>query len=279
MSYKTVLVHVDDGARRQRHIAVAAAIALLDDGHLVGVAPTGLTRLLYQNAMAGGLAPNLSRHLDSLRDRAARALAGFQARAAALGVHTVEARMIDDEAGPGVSLLARYADLVVIGQGAGGDPAPYVVLNSARPVLIVPPGDDAGAPARRVLICWNASREAGRAVSAALPLLRRAGAVHVAVFDAARDAAAHGPRPGVAIADHLARHGVRSTVSVRACPRRGAFRHPDDIGAALLAQAAELSSDLLVMGAYGHSRLRETILGGVTRTVLRDMTMPALMAH
>jgi len=112
-------------------------------------------------------------------------------------------------------------------------------------------------------------------VSAALPLLQRAGQVHVAVFDAQLHAAEHGDHPGADLLQFLARHGVQAKLLLLdgGATRRG------DIGEALLTQVSELSADLLVMGAYGHSRLRETILGGVTRTVLQSMTIPVLMAH
>jgi len=106
-------------------------------------------------------------------------------------------------------------------------------------------------------------------------LLQRAEHVHVAIFDAQVHAAEHGEQPGAELLQYLARHGVQAKVHLLdgGGVRRG------DIGEALLSQAADLSADLLVMGAYGHSRLRETILGGVTRTILQSMTIPVLMAH
>nr|WP_314637774.1 universal stress protein [uncultured Janthinobacterium sp.] len=288
MTYKTVLLHVDDSASRGARIDAAASIAQACGGHLTGVALTGVSRLLYQNQPDLDADPNLALHLNFLRERAAHALDGFEAQVRAAGVASFEQRVVDDEAAGGMSLLARYADLVVISQYNAKDKSPsvmrdfpaYVLLHSGRPVLIVPyapplPLLAPPAAARNVLISWNASKEASRAVSAALPLLQRAEHVHVAIFDAQVHAAEHGEQPGAELLHYLARHGVDARVHLLdgGGVRRG------DIGEALLSQAADLSADLLVMGAYGHSRLRETILGGVTRTILQSMTIPVLMAH
>ncbi|MGK5064511.1 universal stress protein [Janthinobacterium sp. LB3P112] len=288
MTYKTVLLHIDDSAGRAARIEAAASIAQACGGHLTGVALTGVSRLLYQNQPDLDADPNLSLHLNFLRERATRALDGFEAQVRAAGVASFEQRVLDDEAAGGISLLARYADLVVISQYNAKDKSPsvmrdfpaYVLLHSGRPVLIVPyaaplPLLAPPAAARNVLISWNASKEASRAVSAALPLLQRAGQVHVAIFDAQVHATEHGELPGAELTHYLARHGVEARLHLLdgGGVRRG------DIGEALLSQAADLSADLLVMGAYGHSRLRETILGGVTRTILQSMTIPVLMAH
>ncbi|WP_332861954.1 universal stress protein [Janthinobacterium svalbardensis] len=288
MTYKTVLLHIDDSAGRAARIEAAASIAQACGGHLTGVALTGVSRLLYQNQPDLDADPNLSLHLNFLRERATRALDGFEQQVRAAGVASFEQRVVDDEAAGGISLLARYADLVVISQYNAKDKSPsvmrdfpaYVLLHSGRPVLIVPyapplPLLAPPAAAGNVLISWNASKEASRAVSAALPLLQRAGQVHVAIFDAQVHAAEHGEQPGAELVHYLARHGVEARLHLLdgGGVRRG------DIGEALLSQAADLSADLLVMGAYGHSRLRETILGGVTRTILQSMTIPVLMAH
>ena len=288
MTYKTVLLPIDDSAGRAARIDAAASIAQACGGHLTGVALTGVSRLLYQNQPDLDADPNLSLHLNFLRERATRALDGFEQQVRAAGVASFEQRVLDDEAAGGISLLARYADLVVISQYNAKDKSPsvmrdfpaYVLLHSGRPVLIVPyapplPLLAPPAAARNVLISWNASKEASRAVSAALPLLQRAGQVHVAIFDAQVHAPEHGEQPGAELTHYLARHGVEARLHLLdgGGVRRG------DIGEALLSQAADLSADLLVMGAYGHSRLRETILGGVTRTILQSMTIPVLMAH
>jgi nucleotide-binding universal stress UspA family protein len=122
------------------------------------------------------------------------------------------------------------------------------------------------------MVAWNASREAARAIGDAMPLLERAKAVTVASVNARPDARGHGEDPGADIGAHLARHGVR--VDVTRLEARDI-----DVPNAILSHLADAGSDLLVMGCYGHSRLREMVLGGVTRTILREMTVPVLMAH
>jgi nucleotide-binding universal stress UspA family protein len=139
-------------------------------------------------------------------------------------------------------------------------------------VLVVPHTGSFTSVGRRVLVGWNASREATRAVHDALPLLAGAESVTVSAVNPRRGLGAHGEEPGSDIARHLARHGVRVTVEHTAAPEIGAA----DI---LLNRASELSADLLVVGAYGQSRLREFLLGGVTRSLLREMTVPVLLSH
>jgi nucleotide-binding universal stress UspA family protein len=195
------------------------------------------------------------------------------------GFERAEWRESEADALDAVALQARYADLVVIGQqnaewpsGVHRDFERSVPLAVGRPVLVVPYAFERRPVGQRVLIAWNASREAGRAVSDALPLLKRASHVHVVAFQPETSGAAHGAEPGADIALYLTRHGVKVTVS--------RYDAPDvDIGNQLLSRAFDLSADLIVMGAWGHSRLQELVLGGVTRTILDSMTVPVLMAH
>jgi nucleotide-binding universal stress UspA family protein len=196
-----------------------------------------------------------------------------------MGVNSFESHLVDDEAGAGVSLQAHYSDLVVIGQTDLEDPSPatlpdfpeYVVINSGRPVMIVPYAGQFDTVGKRVLVAWDASTSATRAVTAAIPLLKRADIVEVLVFNADDQGDAHGEQPGADIALYLARHNIRVNV-VRQ-------KSKIDIGNALLSAATDFASDLIVMGGYGHTRFREILLGGVTRTVLESMTVPVLMAH
>jgi nucleotide-binding universal stress UspA family protein len=125
---------------------------------------------------------------------------------------------------------------------------------------------------KRVLVGWNAGREAARAVQDALPLLMAAESVTVLTVNPEIGLGGHGEEPGADIALHLARHGVRVTVEHMTAPEISA-------GDVILNRAFELSADLLVIGAYGHSRLREMVLGGVTRSLLQQMTVPVLMSH
>ena len=178
-----------------------------------------------------------------------------------------------------LGMHARYADLVVPGQ-VDPDQPPYVghhlpeevVLSAGRPALIEPYDWALETLGDRVLIAWDASREAARAVSDALPILERAGSVLVASVNPKQTPLGHGELPGADIALHLARHGIDVEV-------RSIEVDQMEIGEALLSFAADAARDLLVMGAYAHSRLRELVLGGATRTVLGRTTLPVLMAH
>jgi nucleotide-binding universal stress UspA family protein len=138
-------------------------------------------------------------------------------------------------------------------------------------VLLVPYAGRFPDAGKRVLVAWNASAEASRAIADALPLLARAESVNVIVFETGK-AGDHGEEPGADAALYLARHGVKATVS--------RYGSPDiDIGSQILSRAADMTADLIVMGAYGHSRMRELVLGGATRTILESMTAPVLMSR
>ncbi len=279
MSYKTILVHVDESIRAGERIKIAAAIAMTQNAHLIGTAMTGASRYLVQAMMLADTDPNLRAHLDFLRKRAERGLDDFDNCVRRLGLPSFEKRLVDDEAGAGVCLQARYADLVVIGQNDPGELSPvvmpdfpqYVVLHSGRPVLLVPYAGQFDDIGKRVLVAWDASMSATRAVAGAIPLLKRAQVVEVVVFNPQLQPQAHGAQPGADLAVFLARHGIKIDVSLRQTDR--------EIGDALLSLAADKDADLIIMGGYGHARFREILLGGATRTALETMTVPVLMSH
>lgn len=271
--YKTILVHVDGAAGASGRIALAVELARRHGAHLIGAAFTGLSRFVYHDASVDLARTVLAPYMDGLYRKAESELDQFTRAAAALP--SCEARLVDDEAGAGLVLAARYADLVVLGQrepgtpaAAAGDLVAQVLLACARPLLVVPYAGAGAASGRRVLAGWNGSVEAVRAMTAALPLLRRADHVAVAMVG---PAAAGGPSADADLAAWLGRHGI-AAANVRASADHEA-------GAGLLSLVADLGADLLVMGAYGHARLRELVLGGATRTVLQAMTVPVLVAH
>lgn len=285
MDFKTILVHVDDSVRSSARVGAAAAIARRSGGHVIGAALSGISRFLYQSMPSEASDPTLALHLDFLRERGRDALALFTKQMETGAVASYESRLIDDEAGAGISLHARAADLVVIGQAEPGqsgalmaDFPAYVVIHSGRPVLLLPFGIGECDPGRRILVSWDASREAARALQLALPLMAAATSVTIAVFDTRGDNRTVADATAADPVQYLARHGIAAELLVAPVEhKRGTRRH--DVGDALLLLAAARSADLLVMGAYGHSRFRETILGGATRTVLEGMTIPVLMAH
>lgn len=277
--YKTILVHVDGTARAAQRIEIAARLALLHDAHLVGTAPIGLSLYVFP---VGGLEPGLPTvtfPIEELRSEADRALDAFETSVRQAGVDKFERRRIDEESGVGVSMQARYADVVVISQSAPGASLPhlradfpeYVLLNCARPVLVVPAAGLQGPFGKRIAVAWNGSANAVRAITSAIPLMRSAEQVNLVVFNSDTEEDIHGKVPGADMALYLARHGVRVEVT--------ATDTDEDAGEALLAYAADNSIDLIVMGAYGRSRFREILLGGATRTVLRASPLPLWMAH
>lgn len=274
MSYKTIIVHVDQSRHAAARIRLAAEIAIAEEAHLVGAAMTGISRFIYPDGTV-----SLDLVLQELRDGTQKDLNNFEQIARQMGVSSYESRLTEDDAAGGLALQSRYADLVIVSQtdpdevGDGGpsDLPEYVLLNTARPLLIVPHSGYFEKPGQNVLIAWDGSIEATRAVSNALPILRHAKQVTLVLFNVPRYGVVHGQEPGADIALYLVRHGVKVHVN-------NVFTEID-IGNALLSLAADNSADLLVMGGYGHSRFREVLLGGVTQTILKTMTLPVMLSH
>lgn len=285
MAFPTILVHVDDSSGTPGRVRLAAQLALRANGHLVGAAPTGVSRFLYHSMPPEKDDPTLALHLDMLREQARALLSDFAAQCEHLRVPSFEARVLDDDAGAGLSLHGRGADLLVIGQAApharalAADLPAHLITHAGRPVLLVPHALQPATVGRRIVLSWDGGREAARALQLALPLLKDADAVSIALFELAGDshtldeALAADPRPW------LARHGVQAQLTVHAVDPHRMRNRRHEVGGRLLAVAADTGADLLVMGAYGHSRFRESILGGVTKTVVEAMTLPVLMAH
>lgn len=277
--YKTILVHVDETARSARRIDVAARLANSYDAHLVGAAVTGLASYLLPEAGLDPGASAIAFPIEELHAEADRVLDLFDRRAAEQGVRSFERRRIDDEAGTGISLHARYCDLVVISQCALDEFTPrlrtdfpeYVILNCVRPVLVLPSKGVTGEIGQRITVAWNGSSNALHAVTSAIPMLQRAQLVNLVVFDPVIDTDQHGDVPGADIGLYLARHGIRLDVTTA--------HAGGDAGEALLSFAADHGTDMIVMGAYGHSRFSEILLGGVSRTALLSSPIPLWMAH
>ena len=172
--------------------------------------------------------------------------------------------------------IARRFDLAVVGQaepdkaGAQELVAEGALFSSGRPVVIVPYIQKAGLTLDRVMVCWDASRNAARAIADAMPFLKRARAIDVVIV--ASERLKSDEIPGADIGQHLARHGLKVEVKRIVAP-------DTDVASTILSHAADTSADFIVMGGYGHSRLREFILGGATRGILSAMTLPTLMSH
>jgi len=277
-AYKTLLVHLDVSRRVGPRLDLAFALADRFDAHLVGQYAVSAPAIpSYAMAEAG---PALR---DAIARRQGEAAAATEAAFRAVAARNGRGAKSEWRAWPGrdpvwsVRLSARYADLVVLGQPDPEDEqsmplafAEDVVLTSGRPTLFLPYAGEHRRVGERVLVAWNAGREATRAVTDALPFLVRAREVHVISFNPR--GADHGEMPGADIGTWLARHGVNVLVDQQ--ESLGV-----DVGNQILSRAADLDIDLVVAGAYGHARMRELILGGVTRTLLETMTVPVLMSH
>ena len=274
--YKTLLVPVDGRSKSARSLEVACRLADAHDAHVVGlfVEPSG-----YIPSAARAEVGDLLRDLQqkAIEQETGQAKAVFDSALKLSGLTRAEWRTARRPGAEAVALHARYADLVIINQTDVQSPdathfGDSVLLAAGRPVLLVPYAGELKPVGRNVLVCWNASREASRAVTDALPLLRRAARVTVLTVDGRPSAGGHGDAPGSDIALYLARHGV-NTVATQT------VSGDIDAGNVILSRAADLEADLIVMGAYGHSRVREIVMGGATRTVLQTMTVPVLMSH
>jgi nucleotide-binding universal stress UspA family protein len=273
MSYKTILVHLDERERRSERLQLGLQLAAGFDAHLVALFALDAAHIpSYALAEAASVMGEIEARRRT--EAAAAAEREFRQAERRAGVKA-EWRLSLGSALSALSVSARYADLVIAGQPEPGDAlamafAGELVLSVGRPVLFVPYAGRFSALGRRVLIAWNGSREAARAVSDALPLLARAESVELVAFDPRPGE--HGELPAADIALYLARHGAKATAARQSAPQI-------DIGSQILSRAADTSADLIVMGGYGHSRLRELVLGGVTRSMLEAMTVPVLMSH
>jgi nucleotide-binding universal stress UspA family protein len=278
---KDLVVHVDSSAHCMARIELAARLAGNFGAHLNGV--------YGQNAFV--MPPDYASlpNLDSMQGLEAAAITApeqieYNAQAARADEQAAEQIFrrvtasnkamsqwyaMAGRAADVVVAFSRYADLAVVGQTlvGGEEIAAEVALRSGRPVLVVPDVGNIPSSIKRVLVAWDASREAARALNDALPLLQWANLVTVLTVGVAEQAP-----PGMHIGEHLKRHGIDAELV-------DADDAELDAGHAVLARAANLTCDLIVMGAYGHSRLRERMLGGTTHHVLKHMESPLLISH
>jgi nucleotide-binding universal stress UspA family protein len=285
MALKDLLIHLDPHPRCSVRLGIAATLARRFSASLTGLQVIDLPSAeFFYGAAMPLLSGGSERVVDEMRARAvaiARPIeAAFRERLRIDGLDGGY-RLVEDNLPATVALHARYADLTVLGQvnpyaphdGIGRDTTVVTtVMSSGRPVLVVPFAGDFSSVGDRVLVAWNASREAARAVNDCLPILKKASMVTVLAVNPRHGIGGHGDVPAADIALHLARHGVRA---------EAAHTLANDMpeGEALLSYAADIGADLIVAGAYGHSRAREVVFGGVTRTLLGAMTVPVFLSH
>jgi nucleotide-binding universal stress UspA family protein len=274
MAYKDILVHVDNSPQCAVRLELVARLARDHQAHLIALNVRSRQHLpQYIAAQYGSIIDKIEDEHNAQAAVETRAL--FDRIQPDFGV-TTEWRDVEGGLSTTVALHARYADLTIVGQSQGEEDeralVDALILDVGRPVLVVPYAGRFPVIGERILVAWNGSREATRAVHDALPILTRAKLAHVIAVNPSGGMAGHGDVPGADICLHLSRHGVNAV-----CEH---IRSEDlNIGEMLLSRAADEDVDLLVMGAYGRSRLRELILGGATRHLLGHMTVPVLMSH
>ncbi len=280
MTFKTIQVYMDDSDLADKRLKVGLDLATKLDAHIGGLHV--IPPAVYPTYFAAEIPPHmLDQQQAAVRAVADRAQARFDKLAAPSG-RPYEWRLAEMPFGDvarGMTECARYADLNVFGQvdpeaddSHSVDVAGTVLLGSGRPVLMVPYAGEIETMGEKILVAWNASRESTRAVFEAIPLLKMARDVTVLAAESGDTDEAGDPLPGTDIATTLARHDVKAEIQYT--------RAADvSVGDAILNHVSDNGSDLLVMGAYGHSRLRETIFGGVTRDILQHMTVPVFMSH
>ena len=280
MTYATQLLHLDDGPRMATHVELAARLSRRFEGHVVALSASGTLPAQVGAAVSAYGSGGTGYLLADLRKAAEERAQRFSAEAAKRGLTDAEVIIDDDEDVVALVTHARCSDLVILGQPDPAQPRSdtrrsaleRTLLGVAPPCLLVPYAGDFAVVGTTALVAWNDSLPCTRAIIAALPFLREASTVHLMQCDVPRDAGGSPSHPRLeAAATWLRRHGVHARASVEATEI--------DFGNALLSRAADLGVDLIVAGAWSHSRLGEHLFGGVTRTLLDSMTIPVLMAH
>lgn len=281
MAIRDILVHLDTAATCAQCVEAAAALARRTDAHLVGLAFALESSLLqyYGGKLSLDVGEGYSR---AAHEAAEQAVETFVQIAGLAGV-SHESRIVECstmELSERIAFQGRHVDMTFLEQpspdkdnrGLMATLLEGVLFNTGRPVYIVPYIGRRETPVRKAVIAWDGGYKSARAVNDAIPLLQARGETVILVVDAERRKKSHGPNPGADIAAHLKRHGVEASISRVSSGNV-------DISTTILNFVSDAGADLLVMGAYGHSRLRERTFGGVTRTILDQMTVPVLMSN
>ncbi len=281
MSYKDILVHLDNCSSCEDRVESALALARREKAHLKGVA------FALKSSISTYLGIDIPSALTEeqqklVREAAETVVAKFEKAAEKAGVE-YESEILECGAAKAPALLsfhARHADLIFLGQPNPDESSGTfqetlldgVLFASGRPVYVVPYIGRPRMKVRRAVVAWDGGKKAVRAVNEAIPLLRNRSEVIILVVNPEERKGVHGPHPGEDIARHLRRHSVKTTVAPLVMPDAS----PDNV---VLNYLTDSGADLLIMGAYSHSRLREKAFGGVTDTILHHMTTPVFMAE
>jgi nucleotide-binding universal stress UspA family protein len=278
---KDIVLHLSADTNDTKHdVAANYAVSVAEafGAHLAAI--TFAYEPVLPATLMGGVLPvdfiNAQRALAEEAAKAAMAKFGETARRVGVGVETRLEMTGFADAADIFSHFARRFDLSIVGQAVPDVVGPQELIveaalfQSGRPVVVVPYIQKTGLTLNRVLVCWDGGRQAARAIADSIPFLQRAKAIEVVIV--ATEPLKSDDLPGADVARHLARHNLN--VDLKRIVAGGA-----DVANTILSYAADVSADFIVMGGYGHSRLREFILGGVTRGLLSSMTIPTLMSH
>ena len=280
MSYRTILVSLNEINRLAETVAAAVQLARDTGAHVSGLYVVPAVQV-YPSVGFEAAPQVFEGNRSFFKDHAPRVKQAFEEAMRRENLphdfHQIDARtpIIADE----VVAAGRVADLVVVSAtnpdeitGVERDFVEQIVMALGRPVVVLPSQGDAKLSLNEIVIGWDGGREAARATFDALPLLKKAGKVRVVRIDPQKDPSLRGSVAGADLAESLSRHGVKA--EAQGYPTDGL-----DEGQALMRCAEDAGAGLIVMGAYGHSRLAEFIFGGATRFVLTRMARPVLMSH
>lgn len=279
MEIKNLLIHLDHSEGCANRLQTAFDIARDFDARINGlfVVPDYIVPSYVEAQISVDLISDVT---EKAVARAEQTLEDYRRRAADAGVE-MEARVVEGQIIPILREHSKYTDLMLLGQDQPEDPdnasyglADALLFEGGCACMVVPHSGKLAAPGKRILLTWNASRESARALREALPFLKRADEIVVLSSEPDHEDArvARGHPHADELARFLESHGIASVSSGISDPNAS----PSD---AIVGQAADMNADLIVMGAYGHARLREIILGGVTRDLLKLSTVPLLLAH
>lgn len=280
MSYKTILVSLNEVGRVRELTSAAIALARELGAHVSGLYVIPAVQV-YPSVGFEAAPQVFEGNRTFFKDNGQRVKQGFEDAMAREGVahdfHLIDARtpVIADE----VIAAGRSADIIILSAtnpeevtGVERDFVEQVVMAAGRPIIVLPFRGDVTLSLGEVVLGWDGGREAARAAFDALPLLKKAGRVRIVRVDPQKDPSLKGSVAGADLAETLARHGVKA--EAQGFPTDGM-----DEGQALMRCADDCGAGLIVMGAYGHSRLAEFIFGGATRFVLNRLVCPVLMSH
>lgn len=276
---KDILVQIDSGKSSAGRIEAAISLAERFDAHVTGLVLAIEPMPIIVPDMVPVAVP--ASVVEDIVKAAKVMAAAFQETMAKAGISPDcrTACVLWTDTVRTTALHARHSDLIILGQTEANEISPMgpsfpadVLMAAGRPGLVVPSIGPRATLGERILVAWNASRESARAVNDAMPLLKLAKSVTVLTVNPERDGMEVRREPGADIALHLARHDVKVEAE-------RAIARDISVGEAILAEVGDNGHDMVVMGAYGHSRLQEFVLGGATREMLQVMTVPVLMSH